>query len=473
MLFNSIEFLIFLPIVFLLYWLVFNRHTTWRNGFIVTVSYVFYGWWNWKFLLLIAFTSFCSWISGLGIEKYRHRGSIAKTINAANIIVNLGVLGVFKYYNFFVSSFADVFLHGNNEGLLLHVMLPVGISFYTFQALSYSIDVYKEKIAPTRNMMQFFAFVSFFPQLVAGPIERATHLLPQFAVKSHLCYESLTSGLRQMVWGFFKKMVVADNLAIYVNLVYNNVESYHGLPLIWAAIFFTFQIYADFSGYSDIAIGTARIFGFDLMTNFRRPYLSRSIKEYWSRWHISLSTWFRDYVYIPLGGNRVSTPRWCVNIMITFLLSGFWHGAVWTFVIWGGVHGLLQLTEKICHLKQYKYDIPVKLNQFFRVILTFGFVALAFILFRANSFTDAIYIYSHLLDFTDNGIIGVPLCSVRTFVTIVMAMLSLCIADIVCDRWPQRLKLKPWCYCMMITLEIWLIYAFGVFEEQSFIYFQF
>ncbi len=466
--FNSIEFFIFLPIVFLLYWFVFNRNLKLQNLFVLIISYIFYGWWNWKLLFLIAFTSFCSWYSGLLIEKFRDK---AKLINGLNISVNLIILAIFKYYNFFVQSFADIFRYGNSDGLLLNVMLPVGISFYTFQALSYSIDVYRNNIQPTKDIVQFFAFVSFFPQLVAGPIERATNLLPQFQKTRNLNYEQLTGGLRQALWGFFKKVVIADNLAVYVNIVFNDIHTYSGFPLMWATLFFMFQIYADFSGYSDIAIGIARIFGFKLMENFRRPYLSRSIKEFWNRWHISLSSWFRDYVYIPLGGNRVSMSRHFYNLFITFLISGLWHGANWTFVLWGSYYGGLLVLERILHIKSYRITDKYSICQVPRLIIVFFLVFLGWGLFRSNSITDAYYLFTHLFDI-NSGIIGVPIISTKTFITLLILVVFVFIVDCI-----KEFTVK--CYHKKILIYVWVafliasIYILGKFEEQSFIYFQF
>lgn len=333
MLFNSLEFAIFLPIVFLLYWFVFNRNLKVQNFFIVVVSYLFYGWWDWRFLLLIAFTTFCSWLSGVLIERYRTRRdqnpamrNWAKLVSGTNIILNLGILGVFKYFNFFVASFVEAFASAgiHLQATTLHIVLPVGISFYTFQALSYSIDVYRKQLQPTKDIVAFFAYVSFFPQLVAGPIERATNLLPQFYKTRTFDYTQAVDGMRQMLWGFFKKIVIADNCAVYVNQVFDNYEVQTGSTLLIAAIFFAFQIYGDFSGYSDIAIGTARLFGFNLMRNFNFPYFSRDIGEFWRRWHISLTTWFRDYLYIPLGGSRVSKAKVIRNTQYVYYLFGKW-----------------------------------------------------------------------------------------------------------------------------------------------------
>ena len=339
MLFNSIEFMLFLPVVFLLYWFVFDRFISklkWQlrlqNAFVVVASYVFYGWWDWRFLLLIVFTSLSSWGSGMLMQKVdaksvnwvgesRRIARKRKLITASNIVLNLAILATFKYYDFFVIEFAKLF-HLSADGILLNVILPVGISFYTFQALSYSIDVYRRKIEPTRDIIAFFAFISFFPQLVAGPIERATNLLPQFLKKREFDYETAVDGCRQILWGLFKKIVVADNCAVVVNEIFADYTNMPASLLLVCALFFTFQIYGDFSGYSDIAIGTAKLFGIKLMRNFNIPYFSRDIAEFWRRWHISLNTWFRDYVYIPLGGSRTTKAKIVRNIFVIFLLSG-------------------------------------------------------------------------------------------------------------------------------------------------------
>lgn len=345
MLFHSIQFALFLPIVFLLYWFVFDyiiRKSKWQlhlqNAFVIAASYVFYGWWDWRFLLLIAFTSFCSWGSGLLIGKAQTKKR-AKIWMWLNIILNLGILALFKYYDFFVVEFAQLF-HLPTEGLLMKVILPVGISFYTFQALSYSIDIYRGKIEPTKDIVAFFAFISFFPQLVAGPIERASILLPQFLKKREFNYDTAMEGMRQILWGLFKKLLIANNCAYAVDSVFylHSRTTIPGSDLLLAAILFSFQIYADFSGYSDIAIGTAKLFGIKLSRNFNNPYFSRNVSEFWRRWHISLMSWFRDYVYIPLGGNQGSKLRTIINVFVVFLLSGMWHGANWTFIVWGLYH---------------------------------------------------------------------------------------------------------------------------------------
>lgn len=338
MLFNSIEFFLFLPLVFIVFWLLAKSQKQ-QNIVIVAASYLFYGWWDWRFLLLIAFTSLCSFGSGIAIDYFIGNRKKQKWVSTANIVVNLLILGTFKYYNFFAESFAGLFnsFGYQMDAVTLNVILPVGISFYTFQALSYSIDVYQGKIKPTKDIIQFFAYICFFPQLVAGPIERATNLLPQFGAYRSFNYPMAVDGFRQMLWGFFKKVVIADNCASIVNLYWNAHNELSGLMLIQIAVLFSFQIYCDFSGYSDIAIGCAKLFGIKLMRNFNMPYFSRNLADFWRRWHISLMSWFRDYLYIPLGGSRCSRWQFYTNLLIVFLVSGLWHGANWTFIVWGGV----------------------------------------------------------------------------------------------------------------------------------------
>lgn len=324
MLFNSIDFAIFLPIVFILYWFVTEKNLKLQNFLIVIASYLFYGWWDWRFLSLILFSTLVDYSVGLKL-KDEEKQNKRKILLWISLLVNLGFLGFFKYYNFFLENFTTAFSFFGTEinANSLNIILPVGISFYTFQTLSYTIDVYKRKLEPTKNYIAFSAFVSFFPQLVAGPIERATSLLPQFYKKRSFNYSKAVDGMRQILWGLFKKVVIADNCAEYANLIFNNSDNYSGSTLIVGAIFFTFQIYGDFSGYSDIAIGTSRLFGFDLKRNFAFPYFSRDIAEFWRRWHISLSTWFRDYLYIPLGGSRGGTWMKVRNTFIIFIVSGF------------------------------------------------------------------------------------------------------------------------------------------------------
>ena len=479
MLFNSIEFAIFLPIVFLLYWFVFNRSLKLQNLFIVAVSYVFYGWWDWRFLFLIAFTSFCSWGSGLLIERYNSNPKKAKTISALNIVLNLLILGVFKYYDFFAKEFAELF-GLSSDGILLNIILPVGISFYTFQALSYSIDVYRGKLKPTHDIIQFFAFVSFFPQLVAGPIERATNLLPQFEKPRRFDHDIAVDGLRQILWGLFKKMVVADNCAVYVDQVFSNYQSQSGSTLLLAAVLFTFQIYGDFSGYSDIAIGTAKLFGIKLMRNFNVPYFSRDIAEFWRKWHISLTTWFRDYVYIPLGGSRVSKGKVIRNTFIIFLVSGLWHGANWTFIVWGVYHALLFL-PLILLGKNRKYTDVVAIGRFFpslkemgQMLLTFFLAVIGWVVFRANSIEEA---WNYICGLFNKSVLSVPWLDSRHYYLPVLISIVLMLVV----EWLQRDKehafdlsgikshvLKFGIYYVMVIALFW----FGGHAE-SFIYFQF
>ncbi len=472
MLFNSIEFALFLPVVFLLYWFVFRRSVRAQNLFVVAASYLFYGWWDWRFLFLIAFTSLCSWGSGLLIERYRQR-PVAKAVHVLNIVLNLAILGVFKYYDFFVTSFANLFLHGRTDGLLLNIILPVGISFYTFQALSYSIDVYRGKLEPTRDIVQFFAFVSFFPQLVAGPIERATNLLPQFAKPRTFDYAQAVDGMRQILWGLFKKIVVADNCAAYVDYVYGAYSTQSGLTLAIAAVLFAFQIYGDFSGYSDIAIGTSKLFGIKLMRNFDNPYFSRDIAEFWRRWHISLTTWFRDYVYIPLGGSRVSKAKVVRNTFVIFLLSGFWHGANWTFLAWGAYHAVLFLplillgrNRKFTGVVAEDRLLP-SWSDFGRMLLTFILVTVGLVLFRADSISQAWHYLALLPQGGEAYTEGLAACTVYVLLMLVM-------------EWIHRagnhgldLHIRSTALRILLYYSLIVIMFFAYTNSEAFIYFQF
>ena len=396
MLFNSLNFLIFLPIVFLLYWFVF-KPLKWQNLLVVVASYVFYGWWDWRFLILIAITSLCSYLSGILLEENEGNRKKQKLISAANIVLNLAIFGVFKYYNFFtenISALCEGFGY-KLDWVTLDIILPVGISFYTFQALSYTIDVYRGQIKATHNIVEFFAFISFFPQLVAGPIERATNLLPQFQKSRTFDYSKAVDGCRQMLWGFFKKMVVADTCAGCANTIWESYTEQTGFVLWIGALFFTFQIYCDFSGYSDIAIGTARLFGIDLKRNFNVPYFSRNIPEFWRRWHISLMTWFRDYIYFPLGGSRCAKWKVIRNTLIVFGVSGLWHGANWTFVIWGLYHACLIALFILLGINTKAKDV-VAAGKFFpslkesgQMLITFLLAVVGWVIFRAETIGQA------------------------------------------------------------------------------------
>lgn len=404
MLFNSLDFAVFLPIVFLLYWFVFNKNLRFQNLLIVTASYVFYGWWDYRFLSLILISTVVDYLIGHRLRT-EERKDIRKVLLWTSICVNLAFLGFFKYYNFFIDNFTSAFsFFGRNIQIsTLHIILPVGISFYTFQTLSYTFDVYKRKLEPTKDFIAFSAYVSFFPQLVAGPIERAVNLLPQFYKKRSFDYSRAVDGLRQILWGGFKKLVIADNCAEFANVIFNNSELYSGSTLFLGAIFFTFQIYGDFSGYSDIAIGTSRLFGFNLMQNFAFPYFSRDIAEFWRRWHISLSTWFRDYLYIPLGGSKGETWMKIRNTFIIFLVSGFWHGANWTFIIWGALNAIYFLPIMLTKNNRKNIDIVASesmlpsLREAGAIVGTFLLTVLAWIFFRAKNVSQAFDIISEVL----------------------------------------------------------------------------
>jgi len=395
--FNSIAFLIFLVLVFAIYYVIPNRKIRFQNILLLISSYVFYSWWDWRFLGLILISSITDYVIGFRMSKVTSQKS-KRILLLISIIVNLGILGFFKYFNFFLDSFVELlsFFHLNPNYHSLRIILPVGISFYTFQTLSYTIDIYKGKIKPTKDIIAFFGFVAFFPQLVAGPIERAANLLPQFLNSRKFDYNQIVDGLRLMLWGFFKKVVIADRLAAYVELIYNNPDQYKGIGIIIGALFFAIQIYCDFSGYSDIAIGTARLFGFKLMTNFRTPYFSSSFREHWQRWHISLSTWFRDYLYIPLGGSKVNQGRWIINIILTFTISGLWHGANLTFIFWGFIHGVLFASE---HFVNKITSIKINPGRIVKILFVFLIVCFTDIFFRSETIGMAFTMISYSFDF--------------------------------------------------------------------------
>jgi D-alanyl-lipoteichoic acid acyltransferase DltB (MBOAT superfamily) len=399
MLFNSFDFLLFLPIVFVLYWFVV-KPLKWQNLLVVVASYIFYGWWNKTFLLLIAFTSLCSYLSGILIERVdnvnkRKNWGGSKFVVATNIILNLGILGIYKYFDFFAESIAAALnaigLHV--DPITLNLVLPIGISFYTFQALSYTIDVYRGKIEPTHDIVAFFAYISFFPQLVAGPIERATNLLPQFLSKRTFDLRLALDGSKLIIWGFFKKLVIADTAGEFTQRFFAAPSDYSTLQLWLGALLFTFQIYGDFSGYSDIAIGVARLFGIRLKKNFNLPYLSRNIAEFWKRWHISLNTWFVDYIYIPLGGSRQGKSKTIRNTSIIFLISGLWHGADWTFILWGAYHALLfiplLLTDSTKKFGEYNRNEPIKWRWLPNIALTFTLAMVGWVIFASDNISIA------------------------------------------------------------------------------------
>ena len=482
MLFNSIDFAIFLPIVFILYWFATGKKLKLQNFLIVTTSYLFYGWWDWRFLSLILFSTVVDYTIGRKLRTEENQTK-RKIFLWTSILINLGFLGFFKYYNFFLDNFITAFSFFGTEikANTLNIILPVGISFYTFQTLSYTIDVYKRKLEATKDFIAFSAFVSFFPQLVAGPIERATHLLPQFYKKRTFDYSKTVDGMRQILWGLFKKIVIADNCAEYANQIFNNSADMNGSTLVLGALFFTFQIYGDFSGYSDIAIGTSRLFGFNLMQNFNFTYFSRDIAEFWRRWHISLSTWFRDYLYIPLGGSHGGTWMKIRNTFIIFIVSGFWHGANWTFIIWGTLNAIYFLPLLLSNNNRNNLEPVAKgktlpnVKELAFMILTFGLTVFAWIFFRANDVGHAI---NYISEIFSSSLFSTPKIN-----DLKSALLTLVLVSIfVLVEWKGRegqhaiahLGIKwtrPLRFVMYYAIII-AIFWFGG-KEQQFIYFQF
>ena len=479
MLFNSLDFAVFLPIFFVLYWFVNQRNLKLQNALIVTASYVFYGWWDWRFLSLIVFSTLLDYAIGRKLQTSENQNQ-RKALLWTSILINLGFLGFFKYYNFFVDNFVEAFRFFGQEiqPNTLDIILPVGISFYTFQTLSYTIDVYNRKLEPTKDVVAFAAFVSFFPQLVAGPIERASNLLPQFYKNRQFDYAKAVDGMRQILWGLFKKIVIADNCAIYANEIFNNSSEYTGGTLFIGALFFAFQIYGDFSGYSDIAIGTSRLFGFNLRQNFAFPYFSRDIAEFWRRWHISLSTWFRDYLYIPLGGSRGG--RWLKirNTFIIFVVSGFWHGANWTFIVWGFLNALYFLPLLITNYNRKHLDVIGQnrciphLKELFLMGLTFIVTVLTWIFFRAETIQHAIQYLLNLMKHPGSFL----LISTYTPYTVLFVLILFLVAIEWINRdkkhalevLPLKKPIKILFYYSIVFMIVW----FGG-EKQEFIYFQF
>ena len=478
MLFDSIEFVFFLPIVFSIYWLLGKANIRRQNVLLIVASYVFYGWWDWRFLLLIFFSSGVDYLVGIGLSK-TNQSRARKQLLWLSILFNVGLLAVFKYYDFFATSLAQAFtlLGQPLDPRLLNVVLPVGISFYTFQTISYSIDVYRKKLEPTRDPVSFFAFVSFFPQLVSGPIERATHLLPQFQRPREFSYDKAVDGMRQILWGFFKKVVIADNCAKIVDFVFTLPGEFNGSTLAFGAIFFAVQVYCDFSGYSDIAIGTARLFGFDLKANFRFPYFSRDIGEFWRRWHISLFTWFRDYIYIPLGGSRQGVWKSLQNVFVVFIVSGLWHGASWKFFFWGILNGIYFLPVILNKNRKKRSNVVAQgrllpnLIELSQMGGTMVLIVLAFVVFRVENIHDAV-IYMQTL-FSDTILDRVQIPQNVTFAPLILLLFVV--------EWLSRERLHGlegvarfkkatrWLIYMSLILIIVLFKG----ESQEFVYFQF
>ena len=472
MLFNSIDFAIFLPVVFALYWFVFNKDLKAQNGFILLASYFFYGWWDWRFLCLIFASTCIDYFVGLSLAREETELKRKRWL-LLSFFANLGFLAFFKYFNFFVENFTTAysFFGGSINHTTLNIILPVGISFYTFQTLSYTIDIYRKKLAPTKDFVAFAAFVSFFPQLVAGPIERATQLLPQFFKARIFDYNFAVSGIRLMIWGFFKKIVIADNAGIIVDGIFETYQSQSYIALILGIVLFAFQIYCDFSGYSDIAIGLSRIFGFKLMTNFKFPYFSSNIREFWTRWHISLSTWFRDYLYIPLGGSRFSKYISLRNVFAVFLVSGLWHGANWTFIMWGLIHGLLFLPFFLLNVKKNNTDLS-PLTKGLYILLNFAIVTLAWTYFRADNITIA-HDYLFRIFKISSGESFFLKTGTYALITLFAAfgiLVLLMVEYLFFNNQKEEVQLPTWALSMLLLL----ITFTGAFKNQAeFIYFQF
>ena len=482
MLFNTLSYALFLPIVFLLYWFVFKGNYKKQNVLLLVSSYFFYSFWDWRFLFLLMFSTSLDYITGLKMEESQS-DSKRKFWFWLSIIINLGFLGIFKYYNFFATSIAESFskLGYQINPWTLKVILPVGISFYTFHGLSYVIDIYYRRIKAERNFVDYSVFVSFFPLLVAGPIERATHLLPQIKKVRNFNYSNAVQGLKQILWGLFKKVVIADNCAKFANIIFDNYIDYSGSTLFLGALFFTFQIYGDFSGYSDIAIGTAKLFGIDLLRNFAFPYFSRDIAEFWRRWHISLSSWFKDYLYIPLGGSKVSVPKKIRNTFIIFIVSGFWHGANWTFIIWGLLNAIYIMPSILFNTNRNNIEIVAKgkifpnVREFISILITFILTVFAWIFFRASTVSQA---YNYISVIFSSSFFSIPVfknqfASYPILVLIIIFFIF---------EWFGREKTfaiedtfsknKKWVRLGFYYLLIITIFLFAG-DNQQFIYFQF
>ena len=483
MLFNSLAFAIFLPIVFFLYWALPSKY---RSFFLLIVSYYFYMSWNVKYVVLILFTTVLSYGCARLLEKYPAHKKLFLWLTVAAC---MSVLFFFKYYNFFDLTIVRILQKCAIpvQAHTLTLLLPVGISFYTFQTLSYVIDVYRGEVEAERNFFTYAAFISFFPQLVAGPIERTSNLLPQIKGEHTFHREDAVYGLKLMAWGFFKKLVIADNLAVYVDLVFDTPQDYPGFAMLLAAFFFTIQIYCDFSGYSDIAIGTAKLFDIRLMQNFNSPYFAASVKEFWSRWHISLSTWFRDYVYIPLGGNRVGKLRHCANLLVTFLVSGLWHGAAFTYIIWGGLHGMLQILENSiplfrAHIRRVKEGTEKQGVLVISRLVTFFLVMLAWVFFRAGSVSQAVYILrdmwtgiGHPLSYLRTGFAGLGL-TLRTALELALPLALLAVYDACSLHADPIRKTETWNPVLRWSFYygfMLLVILLASFNAQEFVYFQF
>jgi D-alanyl-lipoteichoic acid acyltransferase DltB (MBOAT superfamily) len=478
-LFNTFDYFVFLPIVFALYWFVFNKSLKWQNIIVLVASYFFYGWWNWKFLGLLGLSTLLDYYYGFFVASPNKRK--AKLFLWLSIFNNLGILAVFKYYNFFVTEFESALgsMGIHFTPMLIKIALPVGISFYTFHGMSYVFDIYRGKLKPIRNFVEYALFVSFFPLLVAGPIERANHLLPQIQTRRFFNYQQAVEACRLILWGLFKKIVIADNLATVVNQIYESPGEFNSISLILGMIAFSFQIYGDFSGYSDIAMGSAKLLGFELLSNFRFPYFSRDIAEFWRRWHISLSSWFKDYVYIPLGGSKEGKLKAFRNTIIIFILSGFWHGASWNFIVWGGIHACGFLPLLFLNRNRNNVNDIVAQDSMFpnlkelgQVLGTFLFVSIAWVFFRAHTLTEAVlYLKQLTLGLFQENLME-SLASAkgkRIFLFIVPLLLG----DWYFRKNERQLKTFRYQYIFYFVITLVILYYFFNAKSDSFIYFQF
>lgn len=473
MTFQSLEYLIFFSILFILHWTLFSKHKEHQNGLIVVASLVFYGWWDWHFLGLLIITALSTFLSSRWMDNTKDAKK-RKFLLVGTIVINVGILFFFKYFNFFVQSFADALsLMGMSVNVTtLHILLPVGISFYTFTALSYTIDVYQHKVESTNDVLAYFAYVMFFPSILSGPISRAQKQLPQYFSRRKFDYDKSISACKLILWGGVMKLCLADRLGIYVDAIYANISQHNGTTLLLTSILYTIQIYADFAGYSLMAIGFGKLLGIDLQTNFIRPYFAKTVTDFWRRWHISLTTWFRDYIYFPLGGNRCSTSRWILNTMIVFTISGLWHGAAYTFIIWGAMHGACMVIERLIYGEKIKkISDKISVANIIRLIITFTIVNFAWIFFRINDLGDVMQIFKKI--FTEPG---KPFLDTNTLLMSFVAITIVFFYDLVNEKHLNlHLLSSRFMVVRYLTAIMLIVYilAFGVLNGGSFIYFQF
>lgn len=473
MTFQSLEYLIFFSILFILHWTLFSKRKEHQNGLIVVASLVFYGWWDWRFLGLLIITALSTFLSSRWMDN-TNDAKKRKVLLVGTIVINVGILFFFKYFNFFVQSFVDALsLMGMSVNVTtLHILLPVGISFYTFTALSYTIDVYQHKIESTNEALAYFAYVMFFPSILSGPISRAQKQLPQYFSRRNFDFDRSISACKLILWGGVMKLCLADRLDIYVDTIYANIAQHNGTTLLITSILYSIQIYADFAGYSLMAIGFGKLLGIDLQTNFIRPYFAKTITDFWRRWHISLTTWFRDYIYFPLGGNRCSKARWALNTLIVFTISGLWHGAAYTFIIWGAMHGVCMVIERLVYGEKIKQlSDKFSISNIIRIIITFIIVNFAWIFFRINNLGDVMQIFKKI--FTEPG---KPFLDTNTLLMGFVAMAIIFIYDLVKEKHlNMHLLSSRFMVVRYLTAIMLIVYilAFGVLNGGSFIYFQF